>query len=142
MDESVNDDSTGTAPASPSLYESPTTWQPVHLAQTADDVSGTSGVSTTTAPTTNPNVSVNATPDDDPTLVVESNPGVIASVSARDGFAFARSDDIVAVTGPDGASIVRADSFVPPGSATSPPPPTSDNEPIDDGGNNDIGFTS
>jgi hypothetical protein len=119
----------------------PATWQPVHLAQTADDAAGTPTVSTTTAPTTNPNVSVDTSPVDDPTLVVESNPGVIASVSARGGFAFARSDDIVAVTGPDGASIVQADSFVPPGTSP-PPPPTSDLEPTDDGGNNDIGFTS
>jgi hypothetical protein len=79
----------------------------------------------------NPNVvidDISSSPIAD--LVVDANDDVIASVSTSGGFAFARSGDVIAVSGPDGASIVRI------GTDTIPA------EPSDDGGNNDVDFSS
>ena len=93
------------------------------------------------APTTitpgNPNVVV----EDIPTtsiadLVVEANDDVIATVSTSGGFAFARSGDVIAVTGPDGASIIQTGD-VNAGTRGTPP-----EEPSDDGGDNDMDFLS
>jgi hypothetical protein len=93
------------------------------------------------APTTitpgNPNVFV----EDIPTtsiadLVVEANDDVIATVSTSGGFAFARSGDVIAVTGPDGASIIQTGD-VNAGTRGTPP-----EEPSDDGGDNDMDFLS
>ena len=97
--------------------------------QVEEPVEDTPAVTTVTP--ANPNVAI----DDIPTtsiadLVVEANDDVIATVSTSGGFAFARSGDVIAVTGPDGASIIQA------GDVTSPP------EPSDDGGNNDVDFSS
>jgi hypothetical protein len=64
-------------------------------------------------------------------LVVEANDDVIATVSTSGGFAFARSDGVIAVTGPDGATIIQADDAT-----------TGTTEPSDDGGNNDMDFAS
>jgi hypothetical protein len=95
----------------------------------------------TPAPTTvtpaNPNVVV----DDIPTtsiadLVVEANDDVIATVSASGGFAFARSGDVIAVTGPDGATIIQT------GDVTTGTNGTDPAEPPADGGNNDLDFSS
>ena len=97
--------------------------------QVEEPVEDTPAVTTVTP--ANPNVVI----DDIPTtsiadLVVEANDDVIATVSASGGFAFARSGEVIAVTGPDGASIIQA------GEVTTPP------EPSDDGGNNDVDFSS
>jgi hypothetical protein len=95
----------------------------------------------TPAPTTvtpaNPNVVI----DDIPTtsiadLVVEANEDVIATVSASGGFAFARSGDVIAVTGPDGASIIQTGDVTTGTSGTDPA------EPPADGGNNTPDFMS
>jgi hypothetical protein len=95
----------------------------------------------TPAPTTvtpaNPNVVI----DDIPTtsiadLVVEANDDVVATVSASGGFAFARSGDVIAVTGPDGATIIQTGDVTSGTNGTDPP------EPSDDGGNNDVDFSS
>jgi hypothetical protein len=67
-------------------------------------------------------------------LVVQGNPNVIAGVSSRGGFAFARSGDVTAFTGPDGAVIIQTDEV----STTSPPPPP----PPTEGGDNNTDFTS
>ena len=83
------------------------------------------------APPTNPNVvldDIHTTSIAD--LVVEANEDVIATVSASGGFAFARSGGVTAVTGPDGATIIQT------GDVTTP------TEPSDDGGNNDLDFSS
>jgi hypothetical protein len=80
-------------------------------------------------PPTNPNV-VDIPTTSVADLVVEANDDVIATVSASGGFAFARSGDVIAFTGPDGASIIQT------GDVTTPV------EPPDDGGNNDPDFTS
>ena len=69
-------------------------------------------------------------------LVVQANDNVIASVSTNGGFAFARSGDVIAVTGPDGASIIQADGVTARTNGTSPA------EPSDDGGNNSPDFAS
>jgi hypothetical protein len=86
---------------------------------------------------TNPNVVITDIPEiSDVELVVEANPDVIASVSSSGGFAFARSGDVTAVTGPDGASIIQSGEIA--------PAPTTEPvvEPSDDGGNNDLDFSS
>ena len=89
--------------------------------------------------TTNPNVPVDTAPDlTDVDLFIEANPDVVASVSSSGGFAFARSGNIVAVSGPDGAQIVQTDDLE---DEVVTPAPSTD-EPTDGGGNNDIDFTS
>lgn len=86
----------------------------------------------------NPNVAVDAIPDlSEAELVIESNPDVIASVSSSGGFAFARSGNVIAVSGPDGARIIQADD---PEAVADPDPEPVD--PGDDGGNNDMDFSS
>jgi hypothetical protein len=67
---------------------------------------------------------------------VEANDDVVATVSASGGFAFARSDGVIAVTGPDGATIIQTDDVTTGTNGTDP------SEPSDDGGNNDMDFTS
>lgn len=69
-------------------------------------------------------------------LVVDATDDVIARVSTSGGFAFARSGDVIAVSGPDGASIIQTGDVSTGTSGTSPA------EPSDDGGNNDVGFLS
>jgi hypothetical protein len=91
----------------------------------------------TTVTPANPNVVI----DDIPTtsiadLVVEANEDVVATVSASGGFAFARSGDVIAVTGPDGASIIQI------GDVTSGTSGTDPVEPPADGGNNTPDFAS
>ena len=99
---------------------------------TVDDV-----VTTPTVPS-NPNIPVDTAPDPtDADLFIEANPDVIASVSTSGGFAFARSGDVIAVSGPDGAQIIQSDD---PDDVVTPSP--SPDAPADDGGNNDLDFTS
>ena len=79
--------------------------------------------------------------DDIPTtsiadLVVEANEDVVATVSTSGGFAFARSGDVIAVTGPDGATIIQT------GDVTTGTNGTDPVEPPADGGNNDLDFAS
>jgi hypothetical protein len=69
-------------------------------------------------------------------LVVNANDDVIASVSTSGGFAFARSGGVTAVTGPDGASIIQT------GDVTTGTRGTTPTEPSDDGGNNNLDFSS
>jgi hypothetical protein len=85
----------------------------------------------------NPNVVIDAAPDTSINdLVVQGNDQVIASVSTSGGFAFARSGDVIAVSGPDGASIIQSGDVNAGTSGTSPTAPS------DAGGNNDVGFSS
>jgi len=91
----------------------------------------------TTATPANPNVAIDDIPDTSPNdLVVQGNDDVIATVSTNGGFAFARSGDVVAVTGPDGASIIRT------GGASTGTNGTNPSEPSPDGGNNNVDFAS
>jgi len=91
----------------------------------------------TTATPANPNVAIDDIPDTSPNdLVVQGNDDVIATVSTNGGFAFARSGDVVAVTGPDGASIIRT------GGETTGTNGTNPSEPSPDGGNNNVDFAS
>ena len=91
----------------------------------------------TSATPANPNVVIDDIPSSPiADLVVDANEDVIARVSTSGGFAFARSGDVIAVTGPDGASIIQT------GDVTSGTSGTSPVEPSDDGGNNDVGFSS
>jgi hypothetical protein len=69
-------------------------------------------------------------------LVVDANDDVLASVSTSGGFAFARSGDVIAISGPDGASIVQTGDV---NTGTTGASPTG---PSDDGGNNDVEFSS
>jgi hypothetical protein len=69
-------------------------------------------------------------------LLVQGNDHVIASVSTSGGFAFARSGDVVAVSGPDGASIIQTGDVNAGTNGTNPA------EPSPDGGNNDTSFAS
>jgi hypothetical protein len=105
--------------------------------QRADDaVVEDEPAATDVAPILNPNVVITDIPQiSDVDLVIEANPDVVASVSTSGGFAFARSGDVTAVTGPDGASIIRSEEGAP---ATT----TDRVEPSDDGGNNDLDFSS
>ncbi|MBW3632352.1 MAG: hypothetical protein KY456_04905 [Chloroflexi bacterium] len=104
--------------------------------QTADDAVVVDEPAATMVAPTNPNVVITDIPQiSDVDLVVEANPDVIASVSTSGGFAFARSGDVTAVTGPDGASIIRS-------GAAAPAPTAGPVEPSDDGGNNDLEFSS
>jgi len=85
----------------------------------------------------NPNVAIDHLPDTSLNdLVVQGNDNVLASVSTSGGFAFARSGDVIAISGPDGASIIQSGDVNAGTSGTSPA------EPSDAGGNNDVGFTS
>jgi hypothetical protein len=68
-------------------------------------------------------------------LVVDANDDVLASVSTSGGFAFARSGDVIAVSGPDGASIVHTGDVNTGTTGASPADPS-------DGGNNDVEFAS
>jgi hypothetical protein len=90
---------------------------------------------TTTVTPANPNVDVGDIPTTSiADLVVEANDDVIATVSTSGGFAFARSEDVIAVTGPDGATIIQTGDVT---TGTSDP-----TEPSDDGGYNDLDFSS
>jgi len=98
----------------------------------ADDVADASSVAQE-----NPNVSVDDVPATSVNdLVVEANDNVIASVSTSGGFAFARSGGVTAVTGPDGASIIQT------GDVTTGTRGSTPAEPSEDGGNNDLDFSS
>ena len=91
----------------------------------------------TTVTPANPNIVVDDIPGTSiADLVVEANDDVIATVSASGGFAFARSGDVIAVTGPDGATIIQTGDVTTGTNGTDPP------EPSDDGGNNDVDFSS
>ena len=91
----------------------------------------------TTATPANPNVAIDDIPDTSANdLVVQGNDDVIATVSANGGFAFARSGDVVAVTGPDGASIIRT------GGESTGTNGTNPSEPSPNGGNNNVDFAS
>jgi hypothetical protein len=91
----------------------------------------------TTVTPANPNVFIDDFPDTSINdLVVEGNDHVLASVSTSGGFAFARSGDVVAVSGPDGASIIQTGDVTAGTSGTRPV------EPPDDGGNNTGDFLS
>jgi hypothetical protein len=85
----------------------------------------------------NPNVVIDHVSDasiDD--LVAQANDHVVAKVSSSGGFAFARSGDVIAFSGPDGVSIAKSGDVIAGTSGTSPA------EPSDRGGNNDIEFSS
>jgi hypothetical protein len=69
-------------------------------------------------------------------LVVNANDDVIASTGG--GFAFARSGDVIAISGPDGASIVQTGNVTTGTNGTSPAPV----EPSPDGGDNNMDFSS
>ncbi|MFN8590749.1 MAG: hypothetical protein U0031_04735 [Thermomicrobiales bacterium] len=91
-------------------------------------------------PSTNPNVTFpTPSPDDSSNvdLTVQSNPDVIAQVSGRGGFAFARSDGVTAISGPDGAKLIRTGTDTS-GTTNLTPVPT----PSSDGGNNNVDFNS
>lgn len=91
----------------------------------------------TTVTPANPNAVIDDIPDTSINdLVVQGNEDVIATVSTSGGFAFARSGDVVAVTGPDGASIIQT------GDVTTGTNGTDPTEPPADGGNNDVDFAS
>jgi hypothetical protein len=91
----------------------------------------------TTVTPANPNVLIDDVPDTSINdLVVQGNDNVLASVSTSGGFAFARSGDVVAVTGPDGASIMQTGDVTAGTSGTIPA------EPSEDGGNNNADFLS
>jgi hypothetical protein len=91
----------------------------------------------TTVTPANPNVFIDDIPGTSINdLVVEGNDDVLASVSTSGGFAFARSGDVVAVSGPDGASIIQT------GDVSAGTRGTSPTEPSDDGGNNNADFLS
>jgi hypothetical protein len=91
----------------------------------------------TTVTPANPNVVIDDIPSSPiADLVVDANDDVLASVSTSGGFAFARSGDVIAISGPDGASIVQTGDVNTGTSGTTP------GEPSDDGGNNDVGFSS
>ena len=104
--------------------------------QQADEPADDTPAPTTVTPA-NPNVVVDDIPGTSiADLVVEANDDVIATVSTSGGFAFARSGDVIAVTGPDGATIIQTGDVTSGTSGTNPP------EPSDDGGNNDLDFSS
>jgi hypothetical protein len=82
-------------------------------------------------------VAIDHLPDTSPNdLIVQGNDNVLASVSSSGGFAFARSGDVIAVSGPDGASIIQSGNVNTGTSGTTPAAPS------DGGGNNDVGFAS
>jgi hypothetical protein len=85
----------------------------------------------------NPNVDMSHVPSSSiADLVVNANDHVVATVSSSGGFAFARSGDVIAVSGPDGASIIQT------GNVSAGTRGTSPAEPSSDGGNNDMSFSS
>lgn len=91
---------------------------------------------TTVTPAT-PNVFIDDIPETSINdLIVQASDNVIADVSTSGGFAFARSGDVIAVSGPDGASIIQT------GDVTAGTRGTSPAEPSDDGGNNIPDFVS
>ena len=91
----------------------------------------------TSATPANPNVVIDDVPDTSINdLVVQANDNVLASVSTSGGFAFARSGDVIAVSGPDGASIVQTGDVSTGTNGTSPTAPS------DEGGNNNVDFMS
>jgi hypothetical protein len=90
---------------------------------------------------TNPHVDLDDVPAvadvpdlSDAEVVVQANDNVIAGVSPTGGFAFARSGDMTVISGPDGPRIIQGtiEEVVVP----------VDDEPADDGGNNDVEFSS
>lgn len=126
-------------------------WRALGFAQKASDSTGDSPADSspadssspntisdaTTVTAANPNVAIDDLPDTSLTdLVVQGNDHVLASVSTSGGFAFARSGDVIAVSGPDGASIVQSGDVNTGTSGTNPATPS------DGGGNNDVGFAS
>ena len=105
--------------------------------QRAEDVPGDDTPDQISVTQENPNVTVDDVPATSVNdLVVEANDNVIASVSTSGGFAFARSGGVTAVTGPDGASIILT------GDVTTGTRGTTPTEPSDDGGDNDMDFSS
>jgi hypothetical protein len=105
--------------------------------QRADGAPASDVPDATSATPANPNVVIEDIPSSPiADLVVDANDDVIASVSTSGGFAFARSGDVIAVSGPDGASIIQT------GDVNTGTTGTSPTEPSADGGNNDVGFTS
>jgi hypothetical protein len=91
----------------------------------------------TTVTPANPNAFIDDVPDTSINdLVVQGNDDVLASVSTSGGFAFARSGDVVAVSGPDGASIIQT------GDVSAGTRGTIPGEPSDEGGNNNGDFLS
>jgi hypothetical protein len=107
------------------------------FAQRADDTPPDDVPDATTVTPANPNVFVDDVPDTSLNdLVVQGNDNVLASVSTSGGFAFARSGDVVAVTGPDGASIIQT------GDVSAGTRGTFPVEPSDEGGNNNADFLS
>jgi hypothetical protein len=107
------------------------------FAQQADEPPPDDVPDATTVTPANPNVFIDGIPDTSLNdLVVQGNDNVLASVSTSGGFAFARSGDVVAVTGPDGASIIQTGDVSAGTRGTIPP------EPSDEGGNNNADFLS
>jgi hypothetical protein len=91
----------------------------------------------TTVTPANPNAFIDEVPDTSINdLVVQGNDNILASVSTSGGFAFARSGDVVAVSGPDGASIIQT------GDVSAGTRGTIPGEPSDEGGNNNGDFLS
>jgi len=91
----------------------------------------------TTVTPANPNVVINDVPDTSANdLIVQANDNVVATVSSSGGFAFARSGGVTAVTGPDGASIIQT------GDVSTGTDGNNPTEPSDNGGNNDMDFSS
>jgi hypothetical protein len=104
--------------------------------QRADDAPADDVPDVTTVTPANPNVVIDDIPSSPiADLVVDANDDVLASVSTSGGFAFARSGDVIAVSGPDGASIVQTGDVNTGTAGTSPADPS-------DGGNNDVEFAS
>lgn len=89
----------------------------------------------TPAPTTpsNPNITVPAPDQNDVVLTVQSNPDVVAQVSTKGGFAFARSNGVTVISGPDGPTIIQSTPGETPGGGNQPP---------SEGGNNEVGMMS
>jgi hypothetical protein len=107
------------------------------LEQRADGAPASDVPDATSATLANPNVVIEDVPNSPiADLVVEANDDVIASVSTSGGFAFARSGDVIAVSGPDGASIIQTGDVSTGTSGTTPAEPSAD------GGNNDVAFAS
>jgi hypothetical protein len=107
----------------------------------ADDAPATTTPAHIGIAQTNPNVDLDDVPAvddipalDDAELIVQGNANVIAAVSTNGGFAFARSGDMTVVSGPDGPRIIQGEIA----EVTVP----VDEEPVDDGGNNDVDFSS
>lgn len=78
-------------------------------------------------------------PNNDLDLLVQPDSDVVASTSTHGGFAFARSGNTMAVTGPDGAQIIRLPEAE---TGTTSPSPSPGQPPSEEGGNNNVGFES